>query len=68
MNILHLFLILSSFLLCIAARFEPYVVLGVHRRASPQEIKTAYKKMVKEWHPDKNGAPEAQQTFMQITR
>ena len=36
----------------LAERLEPYAVLGVHRRASNQEIRKAYKAKIKEWHPD----------------
>lgn len=35
-------------------RFEPYTVLGVHRRASNAEIRKAYKAKIKSWHPDLN--------------
>ena len=37
-----------------AERLQPYEVLGVHRRATNQEIRRAYKGKVKQWHPDKN--------------
>ena len=52
----------------LAAKFEPYQVLGVHRRASSQEIRKAYKAKVKEWHPDKNTSPEAQAQFVEINK
>lgn len=29
-----------------------YVILGLERRASSREIKRAYKKLVRKWHPD----------------
>jgi preprotein translocase subunit Sec63 len=40
-------------------KFKPYDILGVGRASSPQEIKQAYKRLVKELHPDKNKAPDA---------
>merc|ERR1719323_1749826 len=33
-----------------------------------QEVKKAYRRLVKEAHPDKNKAPDAQDKFVQITR
>ncbi len=40
---------------------DPYVVLGVDREASDKEIKSAYRKLIKEHHPDlliAQGVPE----------
>ena len=54
--------------LAVAVKFEPYRVLGVHRRASVQEIRAAYKERVKEWHPDRNETPDATDMFHEITR
>jgi DnaJ family protein C protein 16 len=52
--------------------FEPYRVLDVHRRASLSDIRKAYKKLVKEWHPDKvagdQGKKEAEGKFIEINR
>jgi len=43
-----------------------YGVLGVQRTASDDEIKSAYRRMVKQWHPDVCKEPNAQETFIRI--
>lgn len=40
-----------------------YERLGVDKKASKQEIKKAYQKLAKKWHPDVNKAPEAEAKF-----
>lgn len=40
-----------------------YGILGVPETASEEEIRKAYKKLVKEKHPDQNKSPTAQQEF-----
>lgn len=47
---------------------DPYATLGISRRATAKEIKRAYKQLAKEWHPDKNTAPDAQEKFVAISR
>ncbi|HLD39546.1 MAG TPA: DnaJ domain-containing protein [Candidatus Nanoarchaeia archaeon] len=45
-----------------------YDVLGVSETATEQEIKKAYKKLVLQYHPDRNkGNAEAEQKFKEIT-
>ncbi len=67
--LLLLLLLLSCAVDLCAARFEPYTVLGVHRRATSQEIRKAYKSLARQWHPDKNpDDPGAEEKFIEITR
>lgn len=44
-----------------------YEVLSVTRTASDSQIKRAYMRLAKEWHPDRNPAPEAKRRFQQIS-
>ena len=43
-----------------------YDVLGVPRSAGKEEIKQAFRKLAREWHPDVNKTPEAHQKFQEI--
>ncbi|XP_016331806.1 dnaJ homolog subfamily C member 16-like isoform X3 [Sinocyclocheilus anshuiensis] len=51
-----------------APDFDPYKVLGVSRHASQAEIKKMYKRLAREWHPDKNKSPGAEDMFIKITK
>lgn len=43
-----------------------YDVLGVSKDASPEEIKSAYRRQAKKYHPDINKEPDAAEKFKEI--
>lgn len=48
------------------AKRDYYEVLGLSKGASEDEIKKAYRKMAKQYHPDINKAPDAEEKFKEV--
>jgi curved DNA-binding protein CbpA len=45
-----------------------YEILGVGRDASTEDIRTAYRRLAREFHPDVSADPEAEQRFRRWRR
>jgi curved DNA-binding protein CbpA len=46
---------------------DPYVVLGVCRQASPEEIARAYRRAARATHPDKSGSGTGAERFYAVS-
>ena len=49
-----------------AVKRDYYEVLGVSRNASAEEIRRAYRRLARQYHPDVNKDPEAEERFKEI--
>ncbi|MDA8354297.1 MAG: molecular chaperone DnaJ [Firmicutes bacterium] len=45
-----------------------YKILGVDRDASSEEIRKAYRKLARKYHPDVNKSPDAEQKFKEVNQ
>jgi molecular chaperone DnaJ len=45
-----------------------YQTLGISRDANPDEIKRAYRRLARKYHPDVNKEPEAEEKFKEVNR
>ncbi len=45
-----------------------YEILGIDRNASKEEIKSAFRKKARQYHPDVNKAPDAEEKFKELGR
>lgn len=49
-----------------ATKRDYYDILGVSKTASDTELKSAYRKLAMEWHPDRNKSSDAEVKFKEI--
>ncbi|CAM8934052.1 unnamed protein product [Rhodiola kirilowii] len=50
-----------------AAKSDYYATLNVKRNATLQEIKSSYRKLARQYHPDSSKKPGAEETFKEIS-
>ncbi|KAG2406797.1 Chaperone protein [Vigna angularis] len=53
--------------LIVRADADYYSILGVSKNSSKSEIKSAYRKLARSYHPDVNKEPEAEKKFKEIS-
>ncbi|GAA5945112.1 uncharacterized protein JCM15063_006523 [Sporobolomyces koalae] len=61
-------LLLCALFVCVLASSDYYAVLGVKRNVNDKDLKKAYRKLSKQYHPDKNDSEEAKTKFLEVSR
>jgi preprotein translocase subunit Sec63 len=69
-QLLILLLVVCALLLdtVAAADLDYWKILGLRRGASDTDIKKAYRKLSKKFHPDKNKSEDAEQRFVEVSQ
>ncbi|MDQ7030897.1 MAG: molecular chaperone DnaJ [Ardenticatenia bacterium] len=49
-----------------SAKRDYYEILGISRNATKEEIRRAYRRLARQYHPDVNKSPEAEERFKEI--
>src|SRR3972149_2949393 len=50
-----------------ATKRDYYEILGVDKKASADDIKSSYRKLAMQFHPDRNKSPDAEEKFKEIS-
>ncbi|GAA6037122.1 hypothetical protein JCM8097_008746 [Rhodosporidiobolus ruineniae] len=61
-------LVLCALVAFVTAASDYYKVLAVDKSASDKDIKKQYRKLSKQYHPDKNDSEEAKTKFLEVSR
>ncbi|PVF97288.1 DnaJ-domain-containing protein [Serendipita vermifera] len=67
-SFLQLFLFLALCIICVNAGRDFYKILDLDRSASEADIKKAYKRLSRKFHPDRNKNAGAEEKFVEITQ
>ncbi len=52
-----------------SVRFDsPWAILGIAPSASRRDVKAAYRRLARQWHPDLNASPDATERMQEINR
>ncbi|ODQ82600.1 hypothetical protein BABINDRAFT_159153 [Babjeviella inositovora NRRL Y-12698] len=66
MKLLTFLFVVSVVLYAVVAETDYYKILGVSKKASDKEIKSAYRLLSKKYHPDKNSDEDAHEKFIEV--